>query len=216
MPGMDGVMLAEEIRHDAAFAGLSIIVLASPGKAESAGRNQGLSLLTSVHKPIKQSALLAAVESELRLHPYISAWPLRSPQASDEQRRSLKILVAEDNVVNQRLVMRLLEKQGHFVAVANNGAEALGRFEQESFDVVLMDIQMPVLSGLEATAAIREREKKTGSRIPIIAVTTNAMNGDESSYLAAGMDGYVPKPIRIQTLLSTIDELVYAPRVSTI
>ena len=115
-----------------------------------------------------------------------------------------RILLAEDNPVNQRLAVKLLEKQGHSVRVANNGREALDTLEQETFDLVLMDIQMPVLSGLEAAAIIREREKESGEHTRIIALTANAMSGDREKCLAAGMDGYLSKPIRVEELLAVL------------
>ena len=108
---------------------------------------------------------------------------------------SLRILLAEDNIINQRLGRKLLEKQGHVVTVAGNGREALGLLEGNEFDLVLMDVQMPEMDGLEATAALREREKKTGAHLPVIALTAHAMKGDEETCLAAGMDAYLTKPI---------------------
>ena len=115
-----------------------------------------------------------------------------------------RILLAEDNLVNQRLAVKLLEKQGHSVKVANNGREAVDTLAKEAFDLVLMDVQMPVMSGLQAAALIREREKETGEHIRIIALTANAMSGDREKCLAAGMDGYLSKPIRVDALLAVL------------
>jgi CheY-like chemotaxis protein len=115
-----------------------------------------------------------------------------------------RILLAEDNLVNQRLAVKLLEKQGHSVRVANNGREAVDTLAKEAFDLVLMDVQMPVMSGLQAAALIREREKETGEHIRIIALTANAMSGDREKCLAAGMDGYLSKPIRVDALLAVL------------
>jgi two-component system sensor histidine kinase/response regulator len=112
----------------------------------------------------------------------------------------LSVLLAEDNLVNQRLVVRLLEKRGHRVVVAGTGLEALKALEKESFDLVLMDVQMPDMDGLEATAAIREKEKDTAAHQAIVALTAHAMKGDREKCLAAGMDGYLTKPIRPQEL----------------
>jgi CheY-like chemotaxis protein len=112
----------------------------------------------------------------------------------------LRVLVAEDNAVNQRLASRLLEKRGHRVTVMVNGREALEALEKQTFDLILMDVQMPEMDGFEATSAIREREKHTGAHIPIIALTAHAMKGDMERCLAAGMDGYLSKPIRPQDL----------------
>ncbi len=119
-----------------------------------------------------------------------------------ESRR--RILLAEDNLVNQRLAVKLLEKQGHTVVVANNGQEAVDTLEREKFDLILMDMQMPLMSGIEATAIIREKEKATGEHIRIIALTANAMTGDKEKCLAAGMDAYLSKPIRVQELLAVL------------
>ena len=117
---------------------------------------------------------------------------------------SLRVLLVEDNAVNQRLASRLLEKRGHSVEVAGNGLEALEALEKESFDLVLMDVQMPVMDGFEATAAIRKKEGGSGIRVPIVALTAHAMKGDREKCLAGGMDRYLTKPIRPQEL----DELL--------
>jgi CheY-like chemotaxis protein len=125
----------------------------------------------------------------------------------------LRVLVAEDNAVNQRLVTRLLEKRGHSVVVRGNGRDAMEALNDEAFDVVLMDVQMPEMDGFEATAAIRARERQTGVHVPVIAMTAHAMKGDEARCLAAGMDGYVSKPIRPRHLFDQLESLVPAARV---
>jgi len=122
-----------------------------------------------------------------------------------ETRKNLKILVAEDNKVNQRLALRLLEKLGHSVVLANNGREAVDMLHRGVFDVVLMDLQMPELGGLEATAVIREHEKQTGIHIPIYALTAHAMKADRERCLEAGMDGYLSKPIQSRELYKLLD-----------
>ena len=114
-----------------------------------------------------------------------------------ENRRSLHILVAEDNPINQKLAVRVLQKQGHSSVVANNGREAIAIWEQQPFDAILMDVMMPEMDGLVATTEIREREKATGKHIPIIAITANAMVGDREKCLAAGMDDYISKPVDV-------------------
>jgi CheY-like chemotaxis protein len=119
----------------------------------------------------------------------------------------LHVLLAEDNPVNQRLAQRLLEKNGHAVVVANNGREALARYEEDLFDIVLMDVQMPEMDGFAATAAIRQLQEANGTHVPILAVTAHAMKGDRERCLAAGMDGYVTKPIRPPVLFAEIDRL---------
>jgi CheY-like chemotaxis protein len=125
-----------------------------------------------------------------------------------ESRRQLKILLAEDNAVNQMLAVRLLVKRGHTVTVAQTGKLALKAFLAQPFDLVLMDVQMPEMDGLETTIAIRQREKETGKHIPIIAMTAHAMVGDRELCLKAGMDGYVTKPLDVGDLFATIDDLL--------
>ncbi len=137
-----------------------------------------------------------------------SALGLANPQSVGEEPPSLRILLAEDNPVNQVLAARLLEKHGHRVAVARNGREALEQIGEQPFDLVLMDVQMPELDGLEATVAIRERERTTGGHLPIVAMTAHAMQGDQERCLAAGMDGYVSKPIDINQLVSVVESVI--------
>ncbi len=117
----------------------------------------------------------------------------------------LRILLAEDNRVNQMVALRILQKAGHTVVVAGNGRDALAALERERFDLILMDVQMPQMSGLEATAAIREGERRTGRHIPIVALTAHALQGDRERCLEAGMDAYVAKPLGPQELLDTVD-----------
>ena len=150
-------------------------------------------------KPIRQSELREAVALVLGAREREGAIPLItrfSLQAARDPAAFLRVLVAEDNLVNQRLVVRLLEKRGHSVQVAVNGREALQALDKERFDLVLMDVQMPEMDGMEATAAIRQHEKNTELHTPIIALTANAMKGDREKYLSSGMDGYLAKPIR--------------------
>ena len=118
---------------------------------------------------------------------------------------ALRVLLAEDNLVNQRLALRLLEKAGHTVRVAGNGRQALQALERDRFDVVLMDVQMPEMDGMEATAVIRQREKTTGSHLPIIALTAHAMKGDRDRCLAAGMDGCLSKPLQRDELYRLVE-----------
>jgi two-component system CheB/CheR fusion protein len=133
---------------------------------------------------------------------------LASRQSVGDATQSLRILLAEDNPVNQMLAARLLENHGHRVALARNGREALEQIAAQPFDVVLMDVQMPELDGLEATAAIREQEKTNGRHLPIVAMTASAMQSDHQRCLAAGMDGYVSKPININQLVSVVESVL--------
>jgi CheY-like chemotaxis protein len=122
------------------------------------------------------------------------------------------VLLAEDNAVNQRLALRLLEKQGHTVVVAINGKEAVEAVARERFDLVLMDVQMPELDGLEATALIRAQEQETGGHVPILALTAHAMKGDRERCLEAGMDGYLSKPIQTQEFVRAVDAVLSGPQ----
>jgi len=121
---------------------------------------------------------------------------------------SLRVLVAEDNAVNQKLVARLLEKRGHFVKIVENGREALESLEQESYDLILMDVQMPEMDGFEATGELRRLEKQSGRHTPVIALTAHAMKGDRERCLAAGMDGYLSKPIRAPELDELLEKYI--------
>ena len=138
-----------------------------------------------------------------------TAKPVAQKAGSGEQdsKRSLKVLLAEDIPANKALAVALLERHGHSVSVASNGREALDLLARETVDLILMDVQMPEMGGVEAAAAIREKERATGGHIPIIALTAHAMKGDREKYLRAGMDGYVSKPIRRQELFDAIEQL---------
>ena len=125
-----------------------------------------------------------------------------------ESRQSLRVLLAEDNAVNQRLAARLLEKEGHTVVVVTDGLKAVETLETDMFDLVLMDVQMPTMDGVEATALIRRREMDTGLHIPIIAMTAHAMAGDKQRFLTGGMDGYVSKPIHSRELFDAIQTVL--------
>jgi signal transduction histidine kinase/CheY-like chemotaxis protein len=201
MPKMDGFALVEEIRRRPELATATIMMLTSAGHRGDGERCKELGVAAYLLKPIRQSELHEAVARVLGAREQtgtpllITRYSLHDEHEPDSV---LRVLVAEDNLVNQRLVIRLLEKRGHFVEVVPNGREALSALEKKPFDLVLMDLQMPEMDGLEATAAIREREKTSGSHQPIVALTAHAMKGDEERCLAAGMDGYLTKPIRPQ------------------
>lgn len=215
MPDMDGFAVAEQIRRDPKLAGATIMMLTTTGQATDAERCRQLDIAAYLTKPVKQSDLFdvivdalgtSALESEATHSRITVASDNLSDGASDTNR--FMILLAEDNAVNQRVAVRLLQKRGHTVSVAENGREALRRLEQERFDLVLMDVQMPEMDGLEATAAIRAQEKTTGQHMPIIAMTAHAMAGDRERCLEAGMDGYVSKPIQPQVLFDTIASVI--------
>ncbi len=203
MPVMDGFSLVERVRDRPELSAATIMMLTSAGHRGDAERCRNLGVSAYLLKPIRQSELREAIARVLGAHEIKGAIPLIthfSFQDARDAATSLRVLIAEDNPVNQRLASRLLEKRGHSVALAGNGREALAAIEKERFDIVLMDVQMPGMDGIEATAAIRSREKITGNHVPVIALTAHAMKGDQERCLAAGMDGYLTKPIRIKDL----------------
>jgi two-component system sensor histidine kinase/response regulator len=208
MPGMDGFALAERIQKDPELVGATIMMLTSAGHLGGAARCRQLGISAFLVKPIQERELLDAIFSVLNEEPKKKSIPLVTRHALREIKKTSRVLLAEDNPVNQMLAVRLLEKRGYAVTIVVNGREALAAFEKESFDVILMDIQMPEMDGFEATAAIRAREKSTGGHIPIVAMTAHSLVGDQERCLAAGMDGYVSKPIRTQQLFAVIERLL--------
>lgn len=214
MPELDGFALVEKLKQDSQFRDTVVIMLTSAGLRGDAARCRELGIKAYLTKPIRRSDLLEAIRMVLGSQ-------TRTPQSTSlitihslrESRRQLRVLVAEDNVVNQKLAVRLLEKRGHRVVLAETGRAALAALDTESFDLILMDIQMPEMDGIEATAAIREREKTTGNHIPIIAMTANAMKGDRERYLRAGMDDYVSKPLQIKEFFAVVEGLLTTPPV---
>jgi CheY-like chemotaxis protein/anti-sigma regulatory factor (Ser/Thr protein kinase) len=207
MPDMDGFTLVEQLRQgpDPAVEA-KIIMLTSAGQRGDAARCRELGVAAFLSKPIGQAELFDCIVRVLGTSSSgAESTALLTPHTLREGKRKLHVLLAEDNAVNQRLAMRLLEKHGHRVTLTTNGREALAALEQENFDVVLMDVQMPEMDGFEATSAIRVREQRTGRHLPIIAMTAHAMRGDQERCLAAGMDGYIPKPIRVQELIALLE-----------
>ncbi len=203
MPEMDGFELVERIRERPELSTATIMMLTSAGHRGDAERCQKLGVSAYLLKPIRQSELREAVARVLGAHEQEGAIPLITRFSLGDARdraETLRILVAEDNLVNQRLIVRILEKRGHRVVVAANGREAVEAMEKEAFDIVLMDVQMPEMDGFEATAAIRTKEKSSGLHQAIVALTAHAIKGDRGKCLAAGMDGYLTKPIRPQEL----------------
>jgi len=207
MPEMDGFALAECIKKDPKLIGGTIMMLTSAGQLGDAARCRELGISAYLVKPIRQVELLEAICNLLNLPPQKKA-PLITRHSLRESRNRARVLLAEDNTVNQTLAVRLLEKRGYIVTVAGDGRKALAALEKESFDIVLMDIQMPELDGFEAAAAIREKERLTGNHIPIIAMTAHAMKDDEQRCLSAGMDAYVSKPIQTSEMFATIEKLL--------
>jgi CheY-like chemotaxis protein len=212
MPEMDGFSLAEILMERPDLAGATVMILSSSGPSADVARCRELGVAAYLTKPVKQSELFDAIASALGKESTKGRKP-QIPTRQQPQGRGKRchILLAEDNVVNQRLAMRLLEKKGHSVVVASNGLEALATLEREAFDLILMDVQMPEMNGYEATAAIREKEKAAGGHIPIIAMTAHAMKGDRERCLDTGMDHYVSKPIDTKELFAAIQEVVLRP-----
>jgi PAS domain S-box-containing protein len=209
MPGISGFQVLQRIRANPRLAGGVIVLLSANRLLADTERCRELGVKQCLTKPVGQSELLDAILAALGLvaaERQLVEPPVRAPQKS--LGRTLKILLAEDNPVNQKLATRLLEKSGLQVTVAATGREALNAWESAGvpgFDIVLMDIQMPEMDGMEATRAIRELEKKSGTHIPIVAMTAHAMRGDREKCLAGGMDGYVSKPISPAALFAEIE-----------
>lgn len=202
MPGLDGIAVAQEIRRNRRFASTGILMLSSEGGSEEAIRARQAGISICLFKPFKQSELLAAILKALgNAERQIQA----APPPLNQVAPPLRILLAEDNRVNQVVATRLLEKRGHTVVTVENGRDAVAAAQAQYFDVALLDVQMPEMDGLQAVALIRRNEESTGCRLPIIALTAHAMRGDRERCLAAGMDGYVSKPISREDLFATIE-----------
>jgi len=209
MPGMDGFELAAEIKKRPEYGNLMIIMLSSAGFRGDSARCRELGLSAYLTKPVKQSLLLDAIM--LALGPAIEkkgGAALITRHTLIQSRTRYSVLLAEDNVINQKLAVCILENRGHRVSVAANGREALDALAKDRFDVVLMDVQMPVMDGFQTTTEIRRRERDTGTHLPIVAMTAHAMKGDREKCLMAGMDDYVSKPLKPLDLLKTIELVV--------
>ena len=209
MPHTDGLTVATRIKYNPKLTSPIILMLSPTGQLEEAARGREIGVAAFLTKPVRQSDLFDAMVSALgkkgvqrtsakRLLPRVSSRPAR-------------IVLTEDHPINQRLAIKLLTKWGHTVVVAENGRKALEILEKDPFDLVLMDLQMPEMDGLEATKLIRQKEKATQEHIPIIAMTAHAMKKDREECLEAGMDGYVTKPLDAKILFETI-ERIYSPR----
>jgi CheY-like chemotaxis protein len=196
------------MHQDAALAGTMVMMLTSAGSAGDGARCRELGISAYLAKPIRQGELLEGICALLERSPAKKTDTLVTKHTLREVRNRRRVLLAEDNMVNQKLALRLLEKRGYEVIVAGDGQAALGELQKGSFDVILMDVQMPTMDGLEATAAIREKEKSSGGHIPIIAMTAHSLKGDEERCVAGGMDAYVSKPIRTHELFATIERVL--------
>jgi CheY-like chemotaxis protein len=208
MPRMDGFSLVEQIKQRLDISTSTIMMLTSGGQRGDAARCESLGISAYLLKPVRQSELREAITRVLGAKDQPGAAPMITQQELQNMSastHSLRILLAEDNPTNQKLALRMLEKRGHRVTLANNGRQALEALENASFDLVLMDVQMPEMDGLEATSRLREKEKLTGLHQSVIAMTALVMKGDRERCLAAGMDGYLSKPIRPLELDEVLD-----------
>ena len=199
MPDLEGLEVAREIRRRPGLPEVALMLLSSDDKPGDMARCQELGI-SFLRKPVKQSELLDAILTVLHKTPRKTSYITTPRPAPASQHGTLHILLAEDNEVNQEYAVDLLRRRGHTVVVANNGPEALADWEMGTFDIILMDVQMPLMDGFATTAAIRQREKATGRHTPIIALTAHVMKGDRERCLAAGMDAYASKPLGARTL----------------
>jgi CheY-like chemotaxis protein len=207
MPGMNGVELVAQMLAGPAAACGVIMMLSSSDRSASAAQCRELGLTTLLTKPVRRAELLVAIQKELGVIDLKRTVKAPAP-VFDRAQNSLRILVAEDNLVNQKLALAMLGKMGHQVTLANNGVEAIALSGNGEFDLILMDVQMPELDGFEATRQIRRRELGSARHIPIVAMTANAMEGDRERCIASGMDDYISKPISSQSLADAIFRLV--------
>ncbi|MEX8501385.1 response regulator, partial [Leptothrix ochracea] len=214
MPEMDGFELAERIHHNPEYVGATVMMLTSEGQRGHATRCKELGIAGYLNKPVSQSELLDAIMTALG-EPLNAHSKLITRHSLRETRRKLNLLLAEDNAVNQILAIRLLEKLGHQVTVANNGLEAIEHWKQGGFDAILMDVDMPLMNGYDATRGIRSLEQESDTHIPIIAMTAHAMQGARETCLSHGMDGYLTKPIDTEALWHELDLLAQRSATST-
>jgi two-component system sensor histidine kinase/response regulator len=207
MPKMDGFGLVEQIKKRPELSTSTIMMLTSGSQRGDAARCEELGIAAYLQKPVRQMELREAIARALSARERTENVPLitRYSQGDTGTKKSLQILLAEDNPVNQKLALRLLEKRGHQVLVASNGKQALAQMYARPFDLVLMDVQMPEMDGLEATKLLREREKSSGHHQAVVAMTALVMKGDRERCIEAGMDNYLSKPIRSQELDDMLD-----------
>jgi two-component system sensor histidine kinase/response regulator len=210
MPEFDGFDVAAAIAGRPELAGPTVMMLTSSGKYGDHSRCRELGIAAYLTKPVHAEELLIAVGRALGGRPAVAVRPTAALPATGLavplDGSPMRILLVEDNVVNQRVALGLLNRRGHDVRIAGHGREAVDLLEHERFDLVLMDLQMPVMGGIEATREIREREAATGAHVRIVAMTAHAMTGDRDRCLAAGMDGYMSKPINPKELFALIEQ----------
>ena len=213
MPDIDGFMLARQIRDCDEIRLTPLIMLTSGGRAGDTAKRQDLLIAASLMKPVKQSELfdiITRVIGSATATGTLSSLIGTSPVVPETPKtvRPLKILLAEDNLMNQKLVTGIFSRHGHQLTIANNGREAVDAYHAEAFDVILMDVQMPIMDGFAATAEIRNQERISGVRTPIIAMTAHALKGDRERCIEAGMDEYLSKPIRAKQLEELLEAML--------
>jgi CheY-like chemotaxis protein len=209
MPDIDGFMVASEISRRPELAGTPILMLSSSGLGGETARCRELGVAAYLTKPLRPTELMSAIGRALdatagRAETVAAAAPTTAPAVT----RRCRVLVAEDNPVNQRVAASLLERRGHTVVIAATGVDALAALDRDTFDVVLMDVQMPEMDGFEATAAIRAREREHGGHQRIVAMTAHALSGDAERCYRAGMDGYLSKPLNRLDLFAAVEDPV--------
>ena len=207
MPVQDGFELARTIQANRALCGSMIMMLTSADRPEDLARCQQYGIAAYLIKPVKQSELLDAIVLAVGAGSPLASSATTGTVSTKRSAQPKSILLAEDSLINQKLAIGLLERWGHRVTVANDGEEAVRLSAERPFDLILMDVQMPALDGLDATRVIRARERETGRHVPIVAMTAHAMKGDRERCLEVGMDGYLMKPIRAEQLFRQIEEI---------
>ena len=208
MPGMDGFTLAARINQSPEIPTSTVMMLTSGGQRGDAARCREVGISAYLTKPVRRNWAKEAMLRVLGMrNEKTEDKTLVTRHSMREARKQLRILLAEDNAINRELAVRLLNKRGHSVTVVENGKQAVAAIGSDSFDVVLMDVQMPEMDGYEATAAIRKLEESIGRHTPIIAMTAHAMKGDRERCLAAGMDAYISKPIQFDELFDVTESL---------
>jgi CheY-like chemotaxis protein len=218
MPGLDGLEVCRRLRAMEHLARVPTLILTSVGFLQRRTLLFEAGASGQLTKPVKQSQLLASLLAVLGIRerggsaPSTPAELITDYSVADGARGRARILVVEDNSVNQRVAVALLARAGYLTEVANNGHEALAAIARIPFDLALMDCQMPVMDGLEATRQLRQREQRSGGHLPVIAMTANAMEGDRERCLAAGMDDYLAKPIISQELYAKVKRWLASPR----
>jgi PAS domain S-box-containing protein len=210
MPEMDGFGFVQAIKNKPELKEVPIIMLTSANRSGDKQRCKELGIQAHLLKPVRQSRMLDSIVTSIGVERVVNRHDPQpaKPESETDVLKQLNILLAEDNKVNQKFALRVLDKAGHTTTVVNNGREAVSATINNAFDVILMDIQMPEMDGYEATDAIRKQEQKSGGHIPIIALTAHAMKGDREKCLDAGMDGYITKPIKSKILLAEIKKVI--------